>query len=101
MGNVSAICGDTPSADDGPAGADLLHQDVLHREPVEANAVRFALRVPDADDLLALDEHPPALVAFGQEPGHLTEVEVPLRGQWPAHCTRTDLDASAPSRTGL
>jgi len=47
---------------------------------MKRDGFRFLLRVPDADDLLSLDQHPPALLPFGQEPPHVALIEVPFAG---------------------
>jgi hypothetical protein len=57
----------------------LLYKYILAEESLRGDGKRFRASVPDADDFLAFDEYPTALVSFGKQSADLTPVDVTLR----------------------
>src|SRR5262249_32053137 len=60
---------------------DLLDEDRLAEEALGPDLEGLSLRVKQADDLIALDQHPLAFVPLLDQPSHLTPIELPLSRQ--------------------
>src|SRR5262249_19870949 len=58
----------------------LVNEARGQRKAMKRDGFGFLLGVPDADDFLAVDQHPAIFVPLGQESSHLAPVEVPLTG---------------------